>query len=123
MSILSRVVPYRGAQEPREAVMRRFPRHKFHAKPTETDGIKFPSKKEARWYETLKLRVVAGEVVFFLRQVPFHLPGGVTYRLDFLEFWSDGTVHCVDVKGMRTKDFIMKKKMVENLYPIEIEVV
>ncbi len=105
----------------RQGVTRSFHKHKFHAKPTVADGIRFDSRKESRYYETLKLRVVAGEVVFFLRQVPFHLPGGVTYRLDFMEFWSDGTVHCVDVKGMRTNSFIMKKKMVENLYPVEIE--
>jgi hypothetical protein len=25
-------------------------------------------------------------------------------------------------KGMQTKDFVMKKKMVESIYPIEIEI-
>ena len=95
--------------------------HKFGAVKAEHDGIKFASKKEGRYYLDLKLRVMAGEVVFFLRQVPFYLPGNVTYRVDFQEFHSDGSVHFVDVKGMRTKDFIMKKKMVENLYPVQIE--
>lgn len=95
--------------------------HKFNAIKTTHDGIKFDSKKEGKYYLELKLRVQAGEVVFFLRQIPFYLPGGVTYRVDFQEFHSDGTVHFVDVKGMRTKDFIMKKKIVENLYPVEIE--
>jgi hypothetical protein len=71
----------------------------------------------------LKLRVAAGEVLFFLRQVPFHLPGGVTYRLDFMEFWVDGSVHCVDAKGMKTRSFIDKKKQVEALYPVTIELV
>jgi len=98
-------------------------KHKFNAVPSEVDGIRFDSKKEARYYVNLKLRVKAGEVVFFLRQTPFHLPGGVTYRVDFQEFHADGTIHFVDVKGMKTKDFIMKKKMVENLYPVEIEIV
>ena len=98
-------------------------RHKFNATRTELDGIKFDSKKEARYYESLKMRVKAGLVVFFLRQVPFHLPGNVTYRVDFQEFHMDGTVHFVDVKGMKTKEFIMKKKMVESLYPVEIEIV
>jgi len=60
-------------------------------------------------------------VLFFLRQTPFHLPGGVTYRVDFQEFHSDGSVHFIDVKGVRTKSFIAKKKMVEALYPVEIE--
>ena len=99
-------------------------KHKYNAIKTECDGIKFDSKKEAQYYRDLKLRKAVGEVIQYLRQVPFHLPGGVRYIVDFMEFHSDGTVHFVDVKGMQTKDFIMKKKMVESLYaPIIIEVV
>jgi len=98
-------------------------RHKFNAKPTQSDGIRFDSKLEARYYDQLKLRQRAGEVVFFMRQVPFHLPGGVRYVCDFQEFWSDGSVHFVDVKGMETSDFKMKKKQVEAIYPVEIEIV
>lgn len=99
------------------------PRHKFNARPTTVDNIKFPSQKEARYYDTLKLLVKAGDVVFFLRQVPFHLPGGVKMVIDFQEFRSDGTVHFVEIKGFETKEYIAKKKMVENLYPIKIEVI
>jgi hypothetical protein len=97
------------------------PRHKYKAVKTECDGIKFDSKKEARYYSELKLRVAAGEVVFFLRQVPFDLPGGVKYRLDFMEFRTDGTVHCIDVKGYSTAGYKAKKRQVEALYPIKIE--
>lgn len=97
-------------------------RHKYNAVRTESDGISFDSKKEARYYQQLKLRVSCGEVLFFLRQVPLHLPGGVRYVVDFQEFHADGTVHFVDVKGVQTKEFVMKKKMVESLYPIEIEI-
>ena len=60
-------------------------------------------------------------MLFFLMQVPFLLPGGVKYRLDFLIFESNGEVHCVDVKGMRLRSYIDKKKMVEALYPVTIE--
>jgi hypothetical protein len=95
--------------------------HKYNAVQTISDGIKFQSKKEARYYDELKLRQKAGEVVFFLRQVPFDLAGGVKYRCDFQEFRSDGTVHFIDVKGKRTKEYIARKKMVEALYPVEIE--
>lgn len=98
-------------------------RHKYKAIITETDGIKFASKKEARYYGELKLRVKAGEVIFFLRQAPFHLPGNVKYVVDFQEFHADGSIHFVDVKGMKTEQFVMKKKMVESIYPVEIEVV
>lgn len=100
-----------------------FHRHKFHAIQTETDGIKFPSKAEARYYGKLKARQEAGEIVFFLRQVPFYLPGGAKYVCDFQVFEADGTVHFLDVKGMQTPVFIAKKKMVEALFPVEIELV
>lgn len=98
------------------------PRHKFHAVPTERNGLRFDSKKEAEYYTQLTLRQRAGEVLFWLRQVPFHLPGGVRYVVDFQEFLADGTVRFVDVKGMQTESFKAKRRMVEALYPITIDI-
>jgi len=98
-------------------------RHKFNAKPTVADGIRFDSKMEARYYDKLKIVKDAGDLLFFLRQVPFHIPGGIRYVVDFVEFWKDGEVKFTDVKGFETPDFIMKKKIVENLYPITINVI
>ena len=95
-------------------------RHKFNAVRSELDGIKFPSKKECNRYRQLKLLQASGEVSFCLRQVPFHLVGGVKYVCDFLIFWSDGNVTIEDVKGMKTSLYTAKKKMVEATYPIEI---
>jgi len=69
----------------------------------------------------LKMRVKVGEVVFFLRQVPIHLPGGTKLVIDFLEFWADGSCHFVDVKGRPTPAYKIKKREVEYHYPIEIE--
>ena len=99
----------------------RTPKHKFKAVRTERDGIKFPSKKQAAYYDELQMKVKAGFVLFFLMEVPVRLPGGVTYRCDFVEFHADGSCHFVDVKGVRTPQYILKKKQVEALYPIEIE--
>jgi hypothetical protein len=96
-------------------------RHKFNAQPTTRDGYRFDSKKEAHFYDMLDLARQAGQVVFFLRQVPFHLPGNVTYRVDFLVFYANGDIRFIDVKGYRTKSYITKKKMVEALYPVTIE--
>jgi len=45
-------------------------KHKFFAKRTECDGIKFSSKKEAKRYNELKTLQKSGEVLFFLRQTP-----------------------------------------------------
>jgi hypothetical protein len=96
------------------------PKHKFHAQPTECGGIRFPSKKEANYYGQLELAKKAGDLLFFLRQVPFHLPGGVRYVCDFLEFWKTGEVRFVDVKGFKTPGYIAKRKIVEATYPIKI---
>jgi len=101
----------------------KFRPHKYNAKPTMVDGIRFDSIKEAKYYSELKLRVRFGEVLFFLRQVPIHLTGGVKMVIDFQEFHTDGTVHFIDTKGYETDVFKIKKKQAEALYPIEIEVI
>lgn len=105
-------------------------RSKYGAQPTEADGIRFDSKAEANYYLELKARVAAGDVAYFLRQVPIHLPGRTRYVVDFLEFLpcTCGGCTCqrhrfVDVKGVQTQTFRLKKRQVEELYPIEIEVV
>jgi len=95
-------------------------RNKFGATATTVDGIRFASKAEARYYVGLTVARQSGHLRFFLRQVPFHLPGGVRYICDFVEFWKNGDIKFVDVKGHRTRDFINKKKIVEATYPVEI---
>lgn len=98
-------------------------RHKFGAKPQTLDGIRFDSKLEAQYYQRLKIAQGTGELLFFLRQVPFELPGKVFYRADFMEFWADGEVKIVDCKGYDTPQSKMKRKQVEYLYPITINIV
>lgn len=98
-------------------------RHKYHAKPMVNDGIRFDSKGEAKLYDQLKLQQKSGEVLFFLRQVPIHLPGGTKLVIDFQVFYSSGLVRFLDYKGMETDGFKIKKREVEALYPIEIELV
>lgn len=85
----------------------------------EYQGIKFQSKKEARYFRELQARVFAGEVKYFLRQVPFDL-FGVKYRVDFMEVLKDGRIRYVDVKGFRTATYKAKRKQVENIYPVKI---
>ena len=98
-------------------------KHKFKAIRAECDAIKFPSRLERNYYQKLKTMVKAGELVMFLRQPKFDIGGGVTYSADFIEFHNDGSCRVVDCKGMLTSEFILKKKIVESLYPIEIEIV
>ena len=84
------------------------------------DGILFASKAEARWYGILKAHVQNCSIRFFLRQVPIHLPGGVKYVADFVVFENDGRVVFQDVKGHKTEQYKLKKRLVEALYPIKI---
>jgi hypothetical protein len=94
--------------------------HKFRAQPQYHDGMHFSSKKELKRYLELKQLQEAGEVNFFLTQVPLRIPGGVKYVCDYLVFWANGEETFEDVKGVRTDMYKVKKKLVEHNYPIEI---
>ena len=103
-------------------------RHKFNAIRTEVDEIKFASKKEAEYYTQLRKTIYSdknpeGTLLFFLRQVPLDLPGGIKYICDFVLFNLDGSVHFIDVKGYLTKEFKLKRKLVEKTYPFKLELV
>ena len=98
-------------------------KHKFGAVQCEREGIKFPSRLERRFYDKLKMLQQKGEVLFFLRQPAFDLPGKIRYFADFLVFWSDGTVDFIDTKGRDTTISAAKRKMVEDLYPVEIKII
>jgi len=101
----------------------KFKRNKYNVSPKDRrmrDGITFDSLKEAKYYDELKLRMKSGDVIFFLRQTPFHLPGRVSYRCDFTVFKADGHVEFIDVKGYDTPASKMKRKIVEAQYPVEI---
>ncbi|MGC1550511.1 MAG: DUF1064 domain-containing protein [Rhodanobacter sp.] len=106
-----------GSPEPKK--------RKYNNQPKVVDGIKFDSKKEALYYEQLKLRQRTGEVWYWLRQVPMHLPGGTRYVVDFLVFFKDPTrdAEFVDVKGVETRLFKVKLREIEHHYPVKIKVV
>ena len=97
--------------------------HKFKAVSCSRDQKKFPSKLERSYYDQLKLRQQSGDVIFFLRQVAFELPGGVKYVTDFQVFLADGTIEFIDTKGKDTAMSIAKRKIVEELYPVQIKIV
>ncbi len=115
---------------------------KYHIAPKEArfyDGRVYRSKKEARFAEGLDLRVKAGDIDFWLYEVPFRLPGKrVVYRLDFMTFsiirqqtleWSKELdeigygVNFYEVKGFKTPVGEIKRKQTEEIYKIHIEVV
>lgn len=99
--------------------------HKYGAHPTIVDDIRFASKFEAEQYTILKLRERAGEITGLTLQVayPCIVNGTVicTWIADFK--WREvATGSCVvaDAKGFRTKEYKVKKKLVEALYGFQI---
>lgn len=114
-------------------------KHKYDAQPVTVDGIRFDSKLEARRYCELVLLQQAGKIAYFLRQVPFHLPGGVIYRCDFMviyqkkielspgKFGRDPGGECrvfyEDCKGFDRQDAINKRKQVKALYGVDVVLV
>lgn len=92
------------------------------------DGITFDSVAESKFYSALKLREKAGEVYEVQMQVPYMLIvyGQLvcTYKADFV-FYDAIEKHnrVVDVKGVQTKDFIIKKKLMRACHGIEVEIV
>lgn len=83
--------------------------------------MRFQSLAEAKYYDQLVHLRREGVVSFFLRQCPMHLPAGIKYVVDFIVFYADETVDFVDVKGQSTPMYLLKKKQVEHLYPVEIK--
>lgn len=96
------------------------------------DGFWFDSKLEAKRYKELKLLERSGEIKDLRLQVPFELipkqrnaygvaERAVTYKADFV-YSRDGTIGIVveDVKGFKTKDYIIKRKLMLNMHGITI---
>lgn len=99
-------------------------KHKFNAKKAEdSQGIKYSSKLERKHAERLILLQKAGEVLFFLRQVPFHLPANVKYLADFMVFWKNGDCTIEECKGLDLPMGKLKRKQVEELYPVQIRLI
>ena len=94
---------------------------KYKAKKTSIDGHSFDSLKEANYYEELKLRLRVGEIRGFCIQPTFILAPNLKYKSDFVVFNNDGTTEIIDVKGMKTKEYIVKKKVFEDKYNLKIK--
>lgn len=103
---------------------------KYYNVKTTIDGITFDSKKEAARYCELKL-LEQGKVITDLQLQPkFEIQPGyikngrkvkpVYYIADF-SYKENGRLIVEDVKGKRTKEYLLKKKLVEYKYPFEIK--
>lgn len=101
---------------------------KYRNIPTEIDGIKFASKREAVRYSQLKLLHRAGEISELKLQPRYPLAvNGLhvcTYVGDFSYIdHNTRTVVTEDAKGVKTKDFIIKAKLFHALYGREVQLV
>ncbi len=96
-------------------------RSKYGAKKTSIDGHTFDSQKEANYYEELKIRLQAKDIMGFCLQPIFVLAPGLTYKADFIVFNNNGTTEIIDTKGFKTKEYIAKKKVFEDKYNLKIK--
>lgn len=97
--------------------------HKFKAQKTTVDGVQFASKKESKRYSILKLLERAGEISGLTLQPEFVLSVNdhliCKYIADFT-YTEKGKVIVEDVKGFKTREYRLKKKLLRALLGIEI---
>lgn len=100
---------------------------KYKAVKTIVDGFTFASKLEAKYYRIYSAMENAGIIKNLKMQtsLPFIFEGKkiFTYKPDFEYDDQDGKHHYIDVKGVETPLFKLKKKLIEAQYKIEIEIV
>lgn len=116
---------------------------KYHARKLTIDGITFDSRREARRYCELKLLAKAGEITGLCRQQKFVLipaqrepdtigPRGgkhkgqllereCAYIADFVYIDQDGNLVVEDTKGVRTPEYVIKRKLMLWLHGIRIK--
>lgn len=99
--------------------------HKYNARPTTVDGIRFHSKKEAKRYQDLKLLERAGQIRNLTLQprYPLDVNGKrvCTYVGDFKYFdLMKGRTIIEDVKGVRTREYILKRNLFQAVTGLEI---
>ena len=99
---------------------------KYKNKITHVDGIRFDSKREAMYYLYLKGLENQGTIKNLKLQtkMPFKIDGKTVfvYKPDF-EYDDAFGHHIIDVKGVETTIFRLKKKLIQAQYKCEIEIV
>ena len=104
---------------------------KYRNKKVTIDGIVFDSKREAKRYTELKLLERVGQIHGLELQkeyilIPSQKINGkvaeraVKYKADFV-YTEDGKTVVEDTKGMRTKDYIIKRKLMLYVHGIRIK--
>ncbi len=97
-------------------------RSKYRNRKTVVDGITFDSKKEAERWLVLKDLEERGQIFRLQRQVRFDMIVRsnkiCSYQADFVYYETPSSMKPVveDVKGYRTREYRLKKKLFEALY-------
>ncbi len=125
-------------------------RSKYHSRKITRDGMTFDSLKEYRRFRELSLLQKAGEITDLKRQVEFELipaqyeeiPTGEVYKVgerkgqpkmkrvclelpvkyiaDFV-YKENGKTIVLDTKGFKTKDYVIKRKLMLYIHKIKIK--
>lgn len=125
----------------------KFNRKYYNIKTKTTDGLVFDSHKEAQRWEQLRLLQKAGKIVELQRQVKYELLPAqyetyerfskkgkrlkdgtrlierqCIYIADFVYTDAEtGETFVEDVKGVRTKDFVIKRKLMYVVHGIKVK--
>lgn len=100
--------------------------NKYHAEKEKVDGITFASKHEAARYRQLKLMERANAIQDLNLQVSFPLikkseyGREIKYVADFV-YYEDGHLVVEDTKGFKTDVYKLKRRLMAELYGIEIK--
>jgi hypothetical protein len=119
----ARMIQERMSIEQFRKAIRYSTRGKYKNTKVVVDGIRFDSKLEGLRYLYWRNLWQSRAIKLLLRQVPFHLPGGIVYRLDFLVQHLNGDLVFEDTKGVMTRVSQNKIKQVEEIYRIRIDIV
>jgi len=96
--------------------------NKYHARKTIVYGRTFDSKREAEVYLMLREKLRLGEIKHLECQPTYTLlerfqdnqgkqQKPITYTPDFLVEYDDGQREVIEVKGVKTRDYLLRKKL------------
>ncbi|MBO7735494.1 MAG: DUF1064 domain-containing protein [Methanobrevibacter sp.] len=116
-----------NAYEYRQLISKQQKSSKYHAKKVNVDGVVYDSKKEANRGAILEQQAKFGIITGLERQVEFLLQPEyvnnqgkkirpITYKADFV-YQKAGQKYVEDVKGFKTPEYRLKKKLFEYKYP------
>ena len=101
------------------------PRPKYRNKKVTIDGKKFDSKAEGARYVQLKRMVNAGLITDLQCQPPFDLVVNgekiTRYTADFSYRDGEGRLVVEDVKGVRTRDYVLRRKLMKAVLGITVQ--